>query len=133
MSVFVDTSAVYALLDADDANHVRARQAFEGLRDVELRTHAYVVVESLALVSRRLGMVAADDLIDRLLPVIEVVPVDAPLHSLALTAFREAGSPGISFVDRTSFAYMRLRGIETAFTFDADFARAGFQVVPQAR
>jgi predicted nucleic acid-binding protein len=133
VSVFVDTSALYALLDADDANHVRARQAFEGLRDVELRTHAYVVVESVALVSRRLGMVAADDLIDRLLPVIEVVPVDAPLHSLALTAFREAGSPGISFVDRTSFAYMRLRGIETAFTFDADFARAGFQVVPQAR
>ena len=130
MSVFVDTSALYALLDADDADHVRARQAFEGLRDVELRTHAYVVVESVALVSRRLGMVAADDLIDRLLPVIEVVPVDAPLHSLALTAFREAGSSAISFVDRTSFAYMRLRGIETAFTFDADFARAGLRTLP---
>jgi predicted nucleic acid-binding protein len=133
VSVFVDTSALYALLDADDANHVRARQAFEGLRDVELRTHAYVVVESLALVSRRLGRVAADDLIDRLLPVIEVEPVDAALHSLAVAAFHDPGSPGISFVDRTSFAYMRLRAIETAFVFDADFARAGFEVVPQAR
>ena len=38
MSVFVDTSAVYALLDADDANHVAARQALEGLRDAELTT-----------------------------------------------------------------------------------------------
>ena len=132
MSVFVDTSALYALLDADDANHVRARKAFEGLREVELRTHAYVVVESMALVSRRLGRVATDDLIDSLLPVIEVEPVDAALHSLALAAFREAGAPGISFVDRTSFAYMRLRGIETAFAFDADFARAGFEVVQQA-
>jgi predicted nucleic acid-binding protein len=133
VSVFVDTSALYALLDADDADHVSVRQAFEGLRDVELRTHAYVVVESLALVSRRLGRVAADDLIDRLLPVIEVEPVDAALHSLALTAVRDAGSPGISFVDRTSLAYMRLRAIEAAFTFDADFARPGFEVVPQAR
>jgi predicted nucleic acid-binding protein len=133
VSVFVDTSALYALLDADDANHASARQAFEGLRDVELRTHAYVVVESLALISRRLGGAAADDLIDRLLPVIEVEPVDAALQSLALAAFRETGTPGISFVDRTSFAYMRLRAIKTAYTCDADFARAGFRVVPQAR
>ena len=130
MSVFVDTSALYALLDADDANHAAARRTFEGLRDTELTTHAYVVVESLALVSRRLGREAALHLIDGLLPVIDVRPVDAALHALALAAYRESNDIGVSFVDRTSFAFMRLHGIETAFAFDADFSRAGLLTIP---
>lgn len=55
MRVFVDTSALYALLDEDDANHARAAKAFAELQGSELTTHAYVLVETLALVSRRLG------------------------------------------------------------------------------
>ena len=95
-----------------------------------LTTHAYVVVESLALVSRRLGREAAQHLIDGLLPVIDVRPVDAALHALALTAFRESNVIRVSFVDRISFAFMRLHGIETAFAFDADFSRAGLLTIP---
>ncbi len=130
MSVFVDTSALYALLDADDASHAAARRTFEGLRGGVLTTHAYVVVESLALVSRRLGRAAALHLMDGLLPVIDVLPVDAALHALAMTAYRESSDIRLSFVDRTSFAFMRLHGIETAFAFDADFARAGLLTIP---
>ena len=130
MTIFVDTSALYALLDADDINHAAARSAFEALRDAELTTHAYVVVESLALVSRRLGRDAALHLIDDLLPVIRTEPVDTTLHAMSLTAFRDANTPRVSFVDRTSFAFMRLRGIEAAFAFDRDFARAGLGVLP---
>jgi predicted nucleic acid-binding protein len=130
VSTFIDTSAIYALLDADDANHDRAVDAFKQLRETEVSTHAYVIVESLALVTRRLGRGAAEQLIDDLLPVLRVEPVDAALHAAALIAFREAGTPGVSFVDRTSFAFMRQQGLRTAFAFDADFARAGFAVVP---
>lgn len=130
MSVFVDTSALCAFLDADDANHASARPTFVGLRDTEPTTHAYVVVESLALISRRLGSEAALRLIDDLLPVINVRPVDAALHALALAAYRESDDVRVSFVDRTSFAFMRLHGIETAFAFDADFARAGLLTIP---
>jgi predicted nucleic acid-binding protein len=130
VSVFVDTSAVYALIDADDGNHVAARQAFENLRDAELTTHAYVVVESLALVARRLGREAVRHLIDDLLPVIDVQPVDAVLHTLALAAYRESNDVRVSFVDRTSFAFMRLNAIEAAFAFDAAFARAGLRSLP---
>ena len=130
MTIFVDTSALYALLDADDINHAAARSAFEALRDAELTTHAYVVVESLALVSRRLGRDAALHLIDDLLPVIRIEPVDTTLHAMSLTAFRDANTPRVSFVDRTSFAFMRLHGIEVAFAFDHDFARAGLGVLP---
>jgi predicted nucleic acid-binding protein len=32
-------------------------------------------------------------------------------------------------VDRTSFTFMRRRGIRRAFAFDDDFAREGFELV----
>ena len=130
MSIFVDPSALYALLDADDANHAAARRTFEGLRDEELTTHAYVVVESLALVSRWLGREAVRHLIDDLPPVIDVRPVGAALHALALAASRESDDVRVSLVGRTSFAFMRLHAIEAALAFDADFARAGLRTLP---
>ena len=130
MSIFVDTSAIYALLDADDANHAAARSAFAGFLEAALTTHAYVVVESVALVSRRLGREAMAHFIDNLLPVIDVEMVDAGLHAIALASFREGRMTGVSFVDRTSFVYMRQHGIDTAFAVDRDFRTAGFSVVP---
>ncbi len=129
MRVFVDTSALYALLDEDDANHGRAAKAFAELRESELTTHAYVLVETLALVSRRLGWEAARRLLDGLLAVVTVVPVDPGTHDSALAAFRDAGSSQISFVDRTSFAFMRSNRLPAAFAFDSHFVSAGFELV----
>jgi predicted nucleic acid-binding protein len=36
----------------------------------------------------------------------------------------------IGCVDCISFVLMRARGIERAFTFDADFRVAGFEILP---
>ena len=129
MRVFVDTSALYALLDEDDANHETAVRLFGSLQGSELSTHSYVVVEALALVSRRLGWQAVVSLLDGLLSVIEVVPVDAAVQSDSLAAYRAAGSAGVSFVDRTSFAFMRANRLSDAFAFDSHFDSAGFDRV----
>jgi predicted nucleic acid-binding protein len=129
VKVLVDTSALYALLDEDDANHARAAAAFSRLQGSELTAHAYVLVETLALVSRRLGWDAVARLVDGLLAVVEVVPVDASVHDAALAAYREASSGQVSFVDRTSFAFMRANRIGQAFAFDVHFESAGFELV----
>ena len=128
MSVFVDTSAVYALLDAGDTNHDRAVLATERLLGQELVTHSYVVVELVSLVRRRLGATAAARLIDDVLPAIEVTDVDASLRSQALAAFRAATDSAVSLVDRTSFEFMRRRGIRRAWSMDSDFATEGFDL-----
>ena len=128
MTIFVDTSALYALLDEDDSNHPAAGALLTGLRGERLVTHAYVVVEALALVGRRLGWPAVERLLSTLMPVVEVVPVGTAVHQTALSAFREAGSDRVSFVDRVSFAFMRAERIQVAFAFDADFAAAGFDL-----
>ena len=128
MIVFVDTSAVYALLDAGDSNHERALGTTARLLGEELVTHSYVVVELVSLVRRRLGADAAARLIDEVLPAIEVIDVDASLRSRALAAFRAATGSAVSLVDRTSFEFMRQRGIRRAWAMDADFATEGFEL-----
>jgi predicted nucleic acid-binding protein len=129
MSVFVDTSALYALLDEADARHAQASDVLRRLVGRELVTHAFVVVETCALVGRRLPWEASERLIDGLLPVIDVVPVDDDLHRAAMVAYRRSASARVSLVDHASFALMRSLGIGRAFAFDDDFAREGFELV----
>ena len=129
MSVFVDTSAVYALLDAGDSNHERALRATDRLLGEDLVTHSYVVVELVSLVRRRLGADAAARLIDELLPAIDITDVDATLRARALAAFRASTGSAVSLVDRTSFEFMRQRGILRAWAMDSDFATEGFGIM----
>jgi predicted nucleic acid-binding protein len=128
VSVFVDTSALYALLDEADARHAEASDALRRLVGTELVTHTYVVVETSALVGRRLPWPATERLFDGLLPVIDVRPVEADLHATAMAAYRRSASASVSLVDHASFALMRLLGIGRVFAYDDDFAREGFQL-----
>jgi predicted nucleic acid-binding protein len=130
--IFVDTAAFYALADASDPNHAAARAELERLRAANgtLVTHEYVLVEATALIQHRLGLTPLRLFVDGLLPVIEVVWVDAHLHTEAREALLAAGRREVSLVDWTSFLLMRRLGIAQAFTFDAGFAAEGFEVIP---
>lgn len=129
MSVFVDTSALYALLDEGDIHHADASDTLRRLVGTELVSHAFVVVEASALVGRRLAWGASERLIDGLLPVIDVRPVTDELYQAVMEAYRRSASARISLVDHASFAVMRSLGISRAFAYDDDFAREGFEVV----
>ena len=128
--IMVDTSAWYALLDEDDANHSSAVESWHSiLDDSALVTHAYVVVETSALVQRRLGAAAAAQLHQRLLPAAELVVMDETTHHRSVDRWLAAGSRDLSLVDVTSFVMMERRGIDSAFAYDADFPAAGFTLV----
>ena len=127
MKVFVDTSALLAILDADDVHHAEAAATFRSLvGETELVTHNYIHVEAGALVQRRLGAAAFEVLTDRLLPAMTTVWVDEEVHRAAVDA-RRGRSGGPSLVDEVSFVVMRRAGIDLAFAFDADFDAQGFR------
>lgn len=131
VAVLVDTSALYAVLDRDDDNHPAAAETFVGLLErAVLVTHSYVVVETAALVQRRLGVEAVRVLADDVLPAFELVYVDDSLHQAAVAALLASGTREVSLVDWTSFELMRRRGILDAFAFDDDFRRQGFGLLP---
>jgi len=130
VSVLVDTSALYALLDRDDQDHEAALAALPALAEQELITHSYVLVESVALTQRRLGADAVRSLTQTLIPGLAIVWIDELSHAAGLAALLAALPTAVSLVDMVSFHVMRERGIEGAFAFDADFRSAGFVTIP---
>jgi predicted nucleic acid-binding protein len=132
MVTLIDTSAIYAYLDRDDANHERAKATFFELLDrgAPLLTHNYIAVESSALVQRRLGTIANRALHDDVLRVIDVIWIDEATHRLAVHAMLSADKRDVSLVDWTSFTVMRERRVGEAFAFDEDFRDQGYLVIP---
>ena len=130
--VFVDTSALVAFLDGDDPRHARVVSTFAELASDDLVTHGYVVAESIAVVRRRFGVGGVIALLDDLLPVMDVLPVEPALHAAAQTRYRSSLPSGTSFVDQVSFGVMEREAISTAFALDADFVAAGVTVVPRS-
>ena len=128
--VFVDTSALIALLDRADPRHEAARSTFLSLADRDLVTHGYVVAETLAVARRRFGVGGVIAVLDDLLPIIDVLPVEPAVHASAQSRYRASLPSGTSFVDQVSFGVMAQASIETAFALDADFSAAGVSVVP---
>lgn len=131
MTLFVDTSALYALMDRDDFNHERARRFWIELSpDEPLLTHNYVLVETSALVQRRLGIEALQTLLDELTLPISTVFVDRVMHDAAVSGVLNARVRHVSLVDVVSFEVMRRAGVRAAFTFDDHFAQFGFELRP---
>ena len=131
--IFVDTSGIYAILDADDSNHAPAKALWSRLLadEEELFTTNYVLVETFALVQRRLGMEAVRVLQKDILPVIKIEWVNPSRHATALGKLIAAANRQISLVDWVSFETMRHLEIETVFAFDNDFASQKFDCVPK--
>lgn len=131
MTVFADTSALFALLDAEGDAHARATEVFRALAGDDIVTHRYVIAEAAALVRRRLGPSSVADLIDGLLAPLTVLGLTDDVFDSVLVAHSEAaGTSGLSLVDRLSFEVMRREGIDRAFAFDRDFAAQGFDTIP---
>jgi predicted nucleic acid-binding protein len=131
VSTFVDTSAFIAVLDADDANHARARRRWQDLvaGEEDLRTSNYVLVETFTLAQRRLGFAAARAFQEDVVPLLSVEWIDAAAHARAVGALLVAGRRRLSLVDCASFEAMRRLGTTRVFAYDRHFAEQGFELV----
>lgn len=134
MSVFVDTSALLAVLDANDQFHPRARAVWTDLigRAEDLVSTNYVLVETFALAQHRLGMEAVRTLEEDVLPVIRIHWVGEADHQTGVTALLTAGRRQLSLVDCVTFVTMRGLHIKTAFAFDRHFTEQGFEVLQRS-
>jgi predicted nucleic acid-binding protein len=132
VSTFVDTSALFAVLDSNDKDHGLAKVTWERLvasDEVMLCTN-YILVEIFALVQNRLGLAAARTLQDDVVPLLRVIWLDAESHTRSVAALVTAGRRQLSLVDCASFDAMRRQGVTTAFAFDRHFAEQGFDTLP---
>lgn len=130
--VFVDTSAILALVNPNDQHHSQARSGFESLSTGKagLVTSSYVLVETYSLLARRMGLSAVQAFRSDLVPLLEVAWVDETVHEAALDLLLDRRRRGLSLVDTSSFVVMRTRRLDEAFCFDPDFKDEGFLLVP---
>lgn len=128
-AVFVDTSAVLALMVGTDRAHGEAVSAFGKLRDrkAELVTTSYVLVETYALIDRRLGRDAVISFRVSFTPLLRIIWVDAGLHDRGLDRLTK-GPSGLSLVDAVSFEAIREHKILEAFAFDRHFDQEGLGI-----
>jgi len=135
VTVFVDTSALYALMVRTEDGHAEVSAAFQALvgKRTPLVTSNYVLLETVALLQRRIGVDAVRDLTARLVPLFTVHWIGEALHRQALDRLVRGAQRGLSLVDLTSFELMDREGITRALALDADFTEAGYRVIPSGR
>ena len=131
MNVFIDTSALLAVLDRSDERHAAAKRIWEDMLrgDNTLVCHNYVLVETSAVLTRRIGIEAARVFEQDIFPVLRIVWVTRDVHEAAVGAHLAAGRRALSLVDCASFEVMRRTGVRTAFAFDPHFEEFGYELV----
>jgi uncharacterized protein len=133
LSAFVDTSAFYALLVSTEAAHDAVRSALARLLAEQrpLWTTSFVVVETMALLQHHLGLAAARDFDEEVLPVVRICWVDEDLYRLGIDRLWREDRRQVSLVDCVSFEFMKRQGLGVALAIDPHFAKAGFEIVPR--
>jgi predicted nucleic acid-binding protein len=131
MSIFIDTSALLAILDADDEHHKKAKDVWTKLVSEEetIISTNYVLVETFALVQNCLGLEALRTLQEDILPMVSVEWVDETTHRAGVSALLTAMRRRLSLVDCISFTIMRKLGIKKVFAYDPHFEEQGFVAV----
>jgi predicted nucleic acid-binding protein len=130
MNIFADTSGLFALLVRNDHMHVRAKLNFAYFAEhrAHMLTSSFVLVETVSLLQRRVGLAAAHDFQSKVIPLLEIVWIDAAWYDRAMQRLFAINSRNISLVDCLSFEIMASREIPYAFCFDKHFPENGFAI-----
>jgi predicted nucleic acid-binding protein len=134
--IFVDTSAFLAVLDSSDHNHSTALQRLQYLvaNHIPMMTSNYVVVETCALLQRRIGLSALRVFREEVLPAVDVKWVSERQHEIGLVSLVRSDRRKLSLVDCVSFEMMRDSDLRSAFAFDKHFSGEGFECeIPAAQ
>lgn len=124
-AVLWDSSAILALLDADDADHSRAVETAQAIAAEKRPSFVtnYVEVETHALLVRKLGRaIARQWLLEGSLPVERALPAE---EERAREILARHTDKDWSLCDAISFAVLDGRRIPRAFTFDHHFRQYG--------
>jgi predicted nucleic acid-binding protein len=131
MTVFVDTGFWFGLNVKRDKRHAPATALWRSSTE-QLITTDQVLGETWTLARVRgvhhpqaMALIDAVNASSR----VEVVQVDEHIARESWDWLRGHDERVYSFVDATSFTVMRRRRLRRAFTFDGDFAAAGFTEV----
>lgn len=128
--IFADSSFLIAYMVGRDRHHEAATRLYGSYAGQQrLMTTNHVRGETWTWLRARSWHAKAVEFLDSVSGAasrIEVARLPDELEDEVLRWLRTHDEREYSFVDATSFAYMRAKGIGEALAFDGDFAAAGF-------
>ena len=133
-TVFVDTSAYFALIYKKDKNHEQARK-FLGIAEKKrliLLTSNFIIAETHVLTLRTpgLGYMIAKIFLEQIRnnpnKPERITEEDEEKAFYIITKYSDKD---FTYTDATSFVLMERLGIRRAFTFDQHFSQYGFEIV----
>lgn len=126
--IFVDSSFFIAGSIEKDRHHETALRVYRAVAERRIVTTNHVRGETWTWLRSRTWHGRAVRFLDSLEQpgYVQVDRISEDVEDEALHWLRQHDEREYSFVDATSFAYMRAKGIEEALAFDGDFAAAGF-------
>lgn len=126
--VFVDTSAIAALLNSKDFNHEQAKNVLENLKsqNASLLITNYIRVETHALLLHKAGYELAVKFLDSRSFFIEWA--DREDENMAIKIIKQYNDKSFSLTDSISFAVIQRLGITDVFAYDRHFEQFGFNL-----
>lgn len=134
-SIFLDTSAFVGLYIENDDFHLQAIDFLTSLPagQTQFVTTNFILDETYTFIRKDAGKSKAllfklflEENFDQV-KVIRVLRTD---EAKGWKYFSNLSGRGVSFTDSTSFAVMKRLDLNEVFTFDRDFRKAGFKILP---
>lgn len=134
LPLFLDTSFIVAMEDADDQNHAKAISYWKKFKKhpERLITSTYVFDETVTFFKKKISYKKAVEVGNLLLssPTLEMVHILHDDFENGWEMFQKYSDKGFSFTDCLSFVVMKQKGIQEALTFDDHFRQMSFTVIP---
>jgi predicted nucleic acid-binding protein len=128
--IFVDTSWLIALNVETDKFYPPASSWWRKNKGVELATTNAIVWETLGWMKHKVGLEKMKGLVERLMTgEMRIERITLFDEKAALKYFKELPGRGVSMIDCLSMAVMKRLKIKKVLTFDADFEKAGFEII----
>jgi uncharacterized protein len=129
--IFLDTGAFLARYLVRDPNHAGAVKIWKTLDRAPLFTSNHVLDETITLLGRRAGYTFAAERAERFYSskALQILYPGMEEEAEAMRSLRKFADQEVSFTDCVSFVLMKRHRIQTAFTFDRHFRRAGFRTL----
>ena len=129
MSIFIDTCAFFALINHDDEFYPVASDLFTKAaeNDEKFFTSNYVILETIFLLQREIGLEPVNDFKKFILPAINIIWIDEKIHNNCLNNLIAAEKRKISLTDYSSFYILDNFKIDSVFTFDKHFKEKNYK------
>lgn len=130
-SIFVDTSAFYAMVNKGEVHHKKIRDFITKSKALFITTNL-IFAETISLITKRLGKKVAADFGKGLQNSsrLNIYYLAEDYQKEAWDLFVRYKDKDFDYIDATCFTFMKKMGINKALSFDRHYKQMNFEMLP---